>query len=81
MFARHHDRSPCRDEVVGPDDAAHPDHQEMEADQGGDQDGQEEDVEAVHLPEVHDIEEGAGADGVEAVFALDRDPLGVEVLL
>src|SRR5579872_6884517 len=42
---------------------------------------QDEDVIAVHLTEVQDVEKGSNANRVECVFPLHRDPLRIEVLL
>jgi hypothetical protein len=44
-------------------------------------DREEQDVEAVHLAEVQHVEERAHSDGVHGVLGVDRDPLGIEVLL
>ena len=55
--------------------------QDVPDDQRDDSDGKQDHVEGVHLPEVGDPEEGADADRVQAVLALARDPLRVEVLL
>src|SRR5260370_15785149 len=56
-------------------------HHDVEDHQDGDPDGQQHDVQPVHLTEVQDVEERSDAGGVHRVFGVDGDELRVEVLL
>ena len=67
--------------IDGVGHAAHPDEQDVRADDGDKHDRDEHDVPHEHLAEVHHVEERADSDGVECVLAAGGDPLGVEVLL
>jgi hypothetical protein len=65
---------------IGAHDATDTDQQQVYPHQGHDQERQEHDVKAIHLPEVQQVE-GTDPNRVERVFARDSDPLCIKVRL
>src|SRR5579864_4387815 len=51
----------------------------MDTNQCHEQKRQKDDVKAIHLPEVQQVEEGTDPDRVERIFALGSDPLRTKV--
>ena len=53
----------------------------MDDDQERNSDRQQHDVQAVHLTEIQNVEEGADAGPIHRILGVDGDELRVEVLL